>query len=146
MSGVSITVPLADTTPLPESGAPAAGGMGTATRADHVHARLTSAQPSGTLNSGGEATFMFTRTFPEKPSCVLTYEEAADSQPVILKVKSWLAPNGSAWVSGDYGGCIVKGYRGSVLPAIALNLLGLNIFNAPATGVVVSCVALKAST
>lgn len=130
------------TTPPPaEANTATAGTMGQAARPDHVHPRLSSAS-SGTLNASGEATVNFTRTFPTKPSVTLTYAEAADGQPVVFKVKSWIM-NGS-----DYTGCVIKGYRAQSIPTNLVTLLlggVFNLFAASASGVDYSIIAVQAS-
>ncbi len=142
------SIPLSDLTPKSEAGTPTPGTAPMASREDHQHPRLTSAT-TGTLNASGEATVLFTRTFAVKPSVTLLYAEAADGQPIILKVKSWLNPQGAAWVSGDYGGCIIKGYRSQAVPQnLATLLLGavFNIFAGSAAGVEYSAIAVQTST
>lgn len=109
--------------PLAEAKTPAPGTMGMVPHADHVHPRLTSAT-TGTLNASGEQTVVFTRTFAVKPSLVLTYVETADSQPVILKVKSWTVDG-----SNNYTGCVIRGYRAQAIPQNLVNLLLGAVFN-----------------
>jgi len=108
---------LSDTPPIAEATTPAAGAGPKASRYDHLHPRLSSAQ-SGTLDGNGQATVIFTRTFTAKPAVtVLAVED--DTNPVPrFKVRRWLKADGSAWVSGPYGGCVIYGDRARVLPTI----------------------------
>lgn len=134
---------LSDTTPVSESVSGIAGGGQKASRDDHKHPRLTSATWANT-NSSGEATFAFTRSFSARPTVDLCYEEAADNQPVILKVKSWTQDG-----NGNYTGLIAKAYRLQTLPSSITLLTALVNFsvtvNAPA-GIPVSCIALQQSS
>lgn len=134
---------LGDATPNSESLSGTAGAAALASRWDHRHPRLTSAT-YGTLNASGEVTINFTRTFTAKPTVALEYEESTDAQPVILKVKSWITDG-----SGNYTGCVVKGYRLNTLPAtitLLTALVSFSISTGSASGVVVSVIALQAST
>lgn len=109
---------LSDTTPLAEATAPAAGAGDKASRFNHLHPRLSSAQ-SGTLDANGQQTVIFTRTFTAKPAVtVLAVED--DTSPVPrFKVRRWLKADGSSWASGSpYGGCVIYGDRARVLPTI----------------------------
>lgn len=140
-------IQLATMVPAPEATTASAGTIAQAARPDHVHPRLTSAT-SGVLNASGEATVNFTRSFASKPSVTLTYAEAADGQPVVFKVKSWLGVGGTAWVSGDYTGCVIKGYRAQSIPTNLVTLLlggVFNLFAASASGVDYSIIAVQAS-
>jgi hypothetical protein len=140
-------IQLANMTPLSEATAATAGTTQMAARPDHVHPRLTSAS-TGLLNASGEATVTFTRTFSSKPSVCLLYAEAADGQPVVFKVKSWLGAGGAAWTSGDYTGCVIKGYRAQTIPTNLVSLLlggVFNLFAASASGVEYSIIVLQAS-
>lgn len=135
-------VVLGDVTPLSETTSPTAGAMNVATRSDHQHPRLT-ATANGTLNSQGEATIVFTRTFASKPSVELNYVEAADNQPVVLKIKSWTM-SGS-----DYTGCVIKGYRSQTIPQNLVSLLlggVVNLFQGSVTGVEYSMIAIQSSS
>lgn len=141
MSGGSLITPLADMLPLSEAGTARSGSEGLATRADHQHPRLTSAT-TGVLNASGEATVVFTRTFPTKPSVSILYSETADGQPVVFKVKSWVQ------TGSDYTGCVIKGYRSTTVPQnLATLLLGavFNLFAGSASGVEYSLIAVQAS-
>lgn len=143
MSGVTVFTPLADTFPQPEAGSAQVGIMPTASRADHEHPRLSSAN-SGALNASGEATITFTRTFATMPSMVFTYIEAADGQPVVMKVKFWVQDG-----SNNYTGCVVKGYRSQTIPTNLVTLLlggVFNLFNGSASGVSFTCIALQTSS
>lgn len=133
---------LADTTPQSEVTSGTPGTQDKASRGNHRHPRLTSAV-WGVTNASGEVTFNFTRVFTTKPTVDLSYEELADNQPCIFKVKSWLT-NGN----GEYTGLVAKGYRLQTLPSTILSLTALVSFsvsiNAPA-GINVSCIALQQS-
>lgn len=147
MSGASVSTPLGDMAPLSEAGIAAAGSEAWATRADHRHPRLTSAT-NGTLNASGEATVNFTRTFTTKPSVAILYSETADGQPIVFKVKTWLGVGGTTWTSGDYTGCVIKGYRSQTVPQnLATLLLGgvFNLFAGSASGAEYSLIAVQAS-
>lgn len=109
---------LSDTPPVAEATTPAAGDGSKASRFNHLHPRLSSAQ-SGTLDANGQQTVIFTRTFSSKPAVtVLAIED--DTNPVPrFKVRRWLKADGSAWASGSpYGGCIIYGDRARVLPTL----------------------------
>lgn len=143
MSGGSFIIPLANTAPLAEAGAAVAGAMDQATRADHVHPRLT-ATATGVLNASGEATITFTREFPTKPGLTITYAETADNQPVVFKLKTW-TQDGSL----KYTGCVIKGYRSQSIPTNLVTLLVggvFNLFAASATGVEFSLIAVQSSS
>lgn len=147
MSGGSVSTPLANVNPLAEGLVAGAGGADAASRMDHVHPRLTSAT-TGVLNASGKANVMFTRTFTVKPSVTVLYAETADNQPIIFKVESWLNPSGTAWVSGDYGGCVIKGYRGQTIPTNLVTLLlggVFNLFAGTSNGVEYSLIAVQTS-
>ncbi|MGE7367920.1 hypothetical protein ACQKKX_02465 [Neorhizobium sp. NPDC001467] len=147
MEIVPSPTPLADAPPKGEAKIATAGAANTASRMDHEHPRLTSAT-SGTLNASGEATVMFTRTFDTKPSVALLYAESADGQPIVFKIKSWLGENGLAYVSGAYGGCVIKGYRSQTIPTNLVSLLiggVFNLFAGSAAGVEYSAIALQTS-
>lgn len=162
-SAVGSMPTLATTLPVAEGKTASAGSMNTATRADHVHPRLTSTA-SGTLNAAGEATITFTRTFPMKPAVIITPVESAEAQPLVFKVKAWLNEGGTAWQPGQaFGGCVIKGYRSQALPAISsvsglltavitgVNALvsalsNFNVFGGSAAGAEYSLIALMPST
>lgn len=133
---------LADTPPDGEATTANAGNESKASRRNHRHPRLTSAS-WGTTNVSGEVTFTFTRTFAAKPTVDLSYEEAADNQPLVFKVKSWTQDG-----NGNYTGLVAKGYRLRTLPSSILVLSVLIDFsvtmNAP-SGIPVSCIALQVS-
>lgn len=137
-----------DAPPNAEAKVAAAGQAPAVSREDHQHPRLTSST-TGVLNASGEATVTFTRTFAVKPSWTIEYEEAADNPPVIFKVKSWLGTGGTAWVSGDYTGCIIKGYRCTTIPTNLVTLLlgGVySLFNGSANGVQYSAIIVASSS
>lgn len=133
---------LSDQAPVREATTAVAGAQGLASRGDHQHPRLTSAS-WGTTNASGEVTFAFTRSFATKPSIDFTYEENADAQPVVFKVKAWQTDG-----SGNYTGATAKGYRFQTLPSsltLITQLLNFSVtINAP-SGLQVSCIALQQS-
>lgn len=136
-------VELANTPPVSENVTAVTGGGTRAARNDHRHERISAAQ-WGTTGSNGEATLNFTRVYTNKPAIDLSYEELADNQPIIFKVKSWVM-NGN----GEYVGVTVKGYRLQTLPSTITLLTALINFsvtiNAPA-GIQVSVITLQQST
>lgn len=141
--GVSMLDILSDEAPLSEAGAPKPGSMPKAPRVDHQHPRLTSST-AATLGSNGEVTVTFTRSFPVQPSVICTLIEAADNQPVIFKVKSWVQD-----ANGNYTAAVVKGYRLTTLPAsltLLSALISFNISGGSSAGAQFSCIALAAST
>jgi hypothetical protein len=65
-----------------------------------------------------------------------------------LKIKSWLGADRLAYVSGAYGGCVIKGYRSQMIPTnLVLLLLGglFNLFAGAASGVEYSATAEPAA-
>lgn len=139
---VSPSVVPSDMMPLSEAGSPNSGTDIRLSRTDHVHPRLTSTS-SGVLGANGEASITFTRTFANKPAVVMTYVEAADGQPVVIKVKSWTQD-----AQNNYTGCVIKGYRSSTIPTNLVTLLlggVFNIFAGSVTGVEYSLTALAKS-
>lgn len=145
---------LADTAPKAEQKTAAAGVMDAASRADHTHPRLTSAQ-TGQLDANGTATMMFTRMFTAEPAISVLAVENDTKSPPDFKVKQFLDDTGAPWVAGKtYGGCIVYGTRARALPVLnaVTDLLGgvvgkLTGFipTEPAAGVRFSIIALQAS-
>lgn len=151
---------LSDQMPVTEAVAAQPGSGSRASRDDHRHPRLTSATVA-TLSASGEATVTFTRVFATQPCMDLTYVEETDNPPVILKVKSWVRDG-----SNNYTGCVVKGYRGQVLPTLApmsgvLTLLtqvisgvntlvstltGFNSFGGSAANIPITVIALQQSS
>lgn len=140
---------LSNNAPPAETVSPAAGAGGMASRDDHKHPRLSSATVS-TLNASGEAVIAFTRLFAAMPVVICTLYEAADSQPIVFKVKTW-AQDGN----GNYTGCTIKGYRSATLPAMSgltlvtslVTALGnFNVFGGSAAGAQFCCLALQPST
>ncbi len=133
---------LADTPPSGEATAAAAGSENKATRRDHRHPRLTSAQ-WGVTDANGEATFVFTRTFTAKPAISFTYEEAAANQPLEFKVKAWTQDG-----NGNYTGCVAKGYRIRTLPStltLITQLISFSVTIDAPSGIPLSCIALQVS-
>lgn len=86
-------------------------------RADHQHPRLVSATYA-TLDGAGIAIVPFTRTFVNKPGVVLTEVDQAGGQPLVCLVLSWIRETMTPTPSGAYTGCVIKGYRSQVLPAL----------------------------
>lgn len=116
--------------------------MTMATRADHVHGRLTSATTQSTA-ANGEATVMFTRSFGQQPSIDLTPIENGDNGGLVGKVRSFVQDG-----SLNYTGCVVKFYRIQPLPSVLVLLSALLNFRVDAGTVGVlpfSCIALAAS-
>lgn len=101
----------------------AAGGTGMASDAGHTHARRIQSMVL-TLNASGEATFTFARVFTGKPAVACLCHEAADNQPIVFKVKSYVL-NGA----NQYTGVIMKGYRAQNIPQNLVTLLLSGVFN-----------------
>lgn len=137
-------VPLATVAPPPEGVSAAAGTMPAASRADHVHPRLSSVTGPHTLDSNGEATISFTQVFDAQPHADGFYTELADAQPVIFKAKSWVKDGNNKFV-----GVVLKGYRAQAIPTnLVTQLLGgvFNLFSpTSAAGVSFTCLAVKSS-
>lgn len=139
---------LSNTAPTPEATAPAAGSGGMASRDDHKHPRLSSASVS-MLNASGEAAMTFSRSFTAMPAVMCLLIEAADSQPVVFKVKTWTQD-----AQNNYTGCTIKGSRSSILPALSgilligpliSSLANFNVFGGSAAGAQFCCVAIQPS-
>lgn len=133
---------LADTPPVGEATAATAGSGSKATRNDHRHPRLTSAQWSVT-DANGEIAFTFTRSFSAKPAICFTYEEAANNQPIETKVKTWTQDG-----NGNYIGCVAKAYRVRPLPSsltLITQLISFSVTIDAPSGIPVSCIALQIS-
>lgn len=133
---------LSNNPPIAESNVASPGQEEKAARPDHVHPR-TSSTSSGVLAANGEATVTFTRTYDIEPAVVITYVEAADNQPVIIKVKSWIQDS-----NNKYTGCVIKGYRSQAVPQnLTTLLLGgvFNLFGGTVTGVKYSLTAIKST-
>lgn len=133
---------LSDEPPLPEAMAAAAGVEAKATRAGHRHPRLTSATLA-TLGSNGEVTVPFTRTFTAPPAVTCLLIEAADSQPVIFKVKTFIQD-----ANGNITGAIIKGYRTNTLPAsigLLSVLVGFSVTSGSAANAQFACIAVQVS-
>ncbi len=73
--------------------------------------------------TAGEATWTFSTPFASKPVISHMFEEGADNQPIILKVKSFTTSG------GNYTAVTVKGYRAQTLPGGLVLLSALNLFN-----------------
>jgi hypothetical protein len=154
--------------PKPASNPPMSEKTGAATGAitqrfaleDHQHPRLTSTNYA-TLASDGTATVTFTRSFTNKPGINLTETDAAaNTQPLVLRVQSWVQDANSA-----YTGCVIRGSRAQMLPtinplsgaltlisgvvtgvnALVAQLTGYNVFGGSAAGAQVSCIAVARS-
>lgn len=151
----------ADTTPRSEL---TGGGVGTQTKKfaleDHQHPRLTSTTYA-TLDSTGQATVTFSRTFVNKPGINLTETDAtSSSQPLVLRGLTWTRDG-----NGLYTGVTIQGSRAQMLPTInplsgtitllsgvitAVNTLvaqltGYNVFGGSAAGASVSVIAVARS-
>jgi hypothetical protein len=121
---------------MPESGVPAPGNADQASAADHRHQRITSAV-AGVLGAGNEATVTFAFPFTSEPHCEFTYRELADNPPIEFKVKSWVTD-----ANGAVTGCVVKAYRGQLLPAtltLLTALVNFNVFGGSAVGIPFTC-------
>jgi hypothetical protein len=151
--GVAVTLStlqqlLTNIDPAPEAVAAMPGTGQMASRDDHKHARLSSATVS-TLNASSEATVSFSRTFAAVPCVQCMLVEAADNQPVVFKVKQWVQD-----AQSNYIGCIVRGYRSSILPSLSGVLLigplisalaNFNVFGGSASGAQFCCLAIQPS-
>lgn len=132
----------ATTAPQPEKTGAAVGTQNSRfALEDHQHPRLTSTTYA-TLAADGTATVTFTRSFVNKPGVVLTEVDATGAQPLTCVVMGFIGTQGA------YTGCTVKGFRGQTLPAV-IALLGtltnFNVFAGPASGAVVSVIAVARS-
>lgn len=139
---------LSNDPPPSETVSPLAGAGGMASREDHRHPRLSSATIQ-TLNASSEATITFSRTFSTMPAVVCLLYEASDSQPVVFKVKSWTQD-----AQGNYTGCVIRGFRSSILPSLSGILLigplisalaSFNVFGGSAAGAQFCCLAIQPS-
>lgn len=140
---------LGNDAPPPEAVAAKSGAAALAAREDHQHPRLTSATVQA-LDAQGVATVMFTRAFASLPAVTCLLYEATTAQPVVFKVKGWVQdPQTNA-----YTGCIVQGYRASILPALSgialltgliTALASYNVFGGSASGAQFCCIALQPS-
>lgn len=139
------SVALSDSAPKSEGMKPVAGTAGAASRADHIHERLTSAFDV-TLDSNGYADVKFSRTFVKKPA--LAYASLDNlGGPVPDFSASLVIENGL------YVGARVYGERKKALPLLTgLALIG-NLITAltgykawePAAGAVVCVVAIEST-
>lgn len=138
---------LTDQAPAPEAVAALPGSGQQASRDDHKHPRLTSATIQ-TLDASGLASITFTRSFTSLPAVTCLLYESSDAQPVVFKVKSWTV------VNSIYTGCVIQGYRSSILPALSGILLigplisalaNFNVFGGSASGAQFCCIALQPS-
>jgi hypothetical protein len=139
---------LTNNAPVAEGVAPVSGTGTMASRDDHMHPRLSSATVSS-LDANAKATVTFTRSFTSTPCVQCLLVEAADGQPVIFKVESWV-------MTGPlFTGCVLKGYRSSVLPALSGILLigplistlaNYNVFGGSAANAQFCCLAIQPST
>lgn len=151
----------ASTPPLSEKTGAATGSQ-TAKFAleDHQHPRLTSTTYA-ILDSSGQATITFSRTFVNKPGLNLTETDATSaSQPLVLRGLSWVRD-----ANNLYTGVTIQGQRAQMLPtinplsgtialltgvisgvnAVFAQLTGYNIFGGSAAGATVSCIAVARS-
>lgn len=133
---------LSNSAPPTEAVAAAPGSGDLAARDDHKHPRLSSATVN-TLGGNGEVTINFTRKFTAMPAVQCLLIEAADNQPVVFKVKSWIMDG------TDYIGCVIKGYRMQTLPSV-IGLVGALVnFNMAAgnpAGAQFCCLAIQPSS
>ena len=141
---------LGNDAPPPEAVSAKSGAAVLAAREDHQHPRLTSATVQA-LDSQGVATVMFTRSFASLPAVTCLLYESTPAQPVVFKLRGWVQDP----QTNTYTGCIVQGFRASILPALSgIGLLtGLisalasyNVFGGSAAGAQFCCIALQPST
>ena len=116
----SSAIALSSMTPSAEATSPTAGNRNDASRADHVHPRLSSTNTDTTASDGTKA-ITFTRTFDREPSPVITLIEDGDTAPVSWRVKSWTMGAGAD--STKFVGAVIMGQRQRALPAV-IALLG----------------------
>ena len=131
-----------DNSPSQEGSLPSAGSMLMASKGDHSHQRISVAV-AGTFDSTGNAAVSFVRPFPAgtPPVTMFVYEEAANSQPIIIKRKSWITD-----ASGNYTGVNVQGYRMNTLPAsltLLTALVNFNVAGSIPVGVTFDCFSIK---
>lgn len=107
----SLALPLANTVPSAEAVSPAAGTMDMASRADHKHERLTSAQ-NVTLDANGMATITFSRTFAAEP--VIVFGALGTGTAPVPDFRGEFIKTGAI-----YTGLTVYGQRNRSLPTIA---------------------------
>lgn len=145
---VNPTLALADTMPAPEKTEPVPGSADQGARADHSHPRLSSVTIER-LGADGTVTVTFTRTFSVLPAVDCMLYEANDAQPVVFKVKTFTRDQ-----DGNYTGCVIQGFRSSILPALSgilllgplLSALGnYNVFGGSAANAQFCCIALQPS-
>lgn len=138
---------LGDQAPVPEARLAAAGAGVKASRNDHQHPRLTSSTRV-TLGGDGTATVTYTRSFSSKPAISLTAINPSGRQ-VMLEVVNDIQ------VGADYTGCVIKGSRAQLLPALtSIVLIGplisalqnFDVLGGSASGVEVSVIAIQPST
>lgn len=141
-------VPLTSQNPVAEGVNPDPGAAASASRADHVHQRLSSTTVQ-TLGAGGDVPIVFTRSFSKMPGVICTAYKPTDNLPVTFEVKSWLQD-----AQNNYIGCTIHGGKAQTLPNISGILLLTNLINAinqfnpfsgDASGTQFSCVAIQAS-
>ncbi|MBI0474220.1 hypothetical protein D9601_02420 [Sphingomonas sp. MA1305] len=114
-----------------------------------------------TLDSSGQATVTFSRTFVNKPGLNLTETDATTAtQPLVLRGLAWIRDG-----NGLYTGVTIQGQRAQMLPtinplsgtiallsglitgvnAVFAQLTGYNIFGGNASGATVSVIAIARS-
>lgn len=129
-------------------------------REDHQHPRLTSTTYA-TLDSTGQATVAFSRTFVNKPGLNLTETDASTAtQPLVLRGLAWQRDG-----NGLYTGVTIQGQRAQMMPSITplsglltlvsgvvtginavfAQLAGYNVFGGNASGATVSVIAIARS-
>ena len=138
---------LTNSPPVREGVTPDVGVGQTASRDDHIHPRLSSATVAQ-LDGNARATVTFTRSFTTTPCVQCLLVEGADSQPVVFKVESWVM------TGALFTGCVLRGYRSSVLPALSGILLvgplisalaNYNVFGGSAANAQFCCLAIQPS-
>lgn len=148
MPFVNPALSLSDSMPAPEKTEPVPGNNDQGARSDHSHPRLTSATIQS-LGTDGTVQVAFTRQFSAMPAVACLLYETTDAQPVVFKLKTWVRDG-----NGNYTGCVIQGYRSSILPALSgILLLGnlisslanYNVFGGSAAGAQFCCIVLQPS-
>lgn len=116
-----VTSAIAAVMPQPANAPPKSETIGAATGTvttryaleDHQHPRLTSTTYT-VLDSNGQATVMFSRSFANKPGLNLTETDAATmTQPLVLRATAWMQDGQARYI-----GVTIQGQRAQLLPQI----------------------------
>lgn len=136
-------VPLSDNAPVSEATLSGAGVVGSASREDHIHKRLSSTTVQQT-DSNGLKFVAFTRLFPSQPGILCTpHGVSPGGQPLLWEIQSF-QQDGSL----NYTGCTVQFYRTRTIPQSLATLLLSAVYNLFSGSVGVTeftCVAIMAS-